>query len=56
MLKVVKAFFVEWDEDDTVAKIDKACRINMRFMTLKNIPRDILVHFFRKKTRGEAVQ
>lgn len=37
-----QAIFLDWEEEDAVAEIDKVCRMNSRFARTRNIPRDVM--------------
>ena len=52
----VLASFLNCEEKDMEAEMYKVYRINFSFARARNIPRDMLVHFVRKKTRDQVLQ
>lgn len=56
--KIIKALaiFLDWEEEDTEVETGKVYRINSTFMRTRNVLRDVLVHFVRKKTSDQVLQ
>nr|GEZ82414.1 hypothetical protein [Tanacetum cinerariifolium] len=55
MLQIL-AQFLQIDQEELDLDLDKVYRINTRYAAIKKVPRDVLVHFVRQRTRDKVLQ
>lgn len=40
---------MDWEKDDIATEIDTISKVNTHFEKLRNVPRNVLVHFVKRR-------